>query len=321
MARKQDPRFQILLRILYKLDSGSPVNNSSIMEEFGVSKRTAYRYMQQLIQSGFPIYFDKQRRSYRFVDGYRLSKDNLSVEESLVLALSKMCLSTVDPFLSESLEKLEKRAFRNQTTPPAHIIIKSENLNKNQKDLLRVLHHACSNYRRVVIKYRALYNNEITKRKVDPYYLFYAETEGFWYLRGYCHLREDFRTFALDRIVDLKELDEYFLPVEIDPGEEISRAFGSYIDGEPVEVVLRFDAECKAPVLRRKWHQSQKVKELDDGRVEVSFIVNGFEGIKNWIYRWIPYIEVLKPIELLEEIRDDLERELKRIEGNLRRER
>jgi len=39
---------------------------------------------------------------------------------------------------------------------------------------------------------------EITSRRVDPYGL--VHLEHFWYLAGYCHLREGIRTFRLDRI-------------------------------------------------------------------------------------------------------------------------
>ncbi len=134
--------------------------------------------------------------------------------------------------------------------------------------------------------------------------LFYQEE--FWYLRAYCNESEDLRTFALDKIISLKVLDRHLLPKRINPNEELLSSFGSWIDGEPAEVVLRFDPELKAQVLRKKWHQSQTVDELKDGRFELHFSVKGLGGIKKWIYQWIPYAEAVEPKELRKEILSEL---------------
>lgn len=73
-----------------------------------------------------------------------------------------------------------------------------------------------------------------------------------------------------------------------------------------------FDEEIKSRVLRKKWHQSQKEKELKDGRLEVKFTVKGTGGIKQWIYRWLPYVEVVEPKELKEEIKSELKEAMKK---------
>ena len=54
-------------------------------------------------------------------------------------------------------------------------------------------------------------------------------------------------------------------------------------------------------------------KEIKNGRVELTFAVNDLEGIKQWIYRWIPYVEVVEPIELREEVRYELKEATKDI--------
>jgi predicted DNA-binding transcriptional regulator YafY len=125
-------------------------------------------------------------------------------------------------------------------------------------------------------------------------------------------LREDLRTFALDRILSIKVLKEHFIPKGISSDDELSGAFGNIVDGEQVEVVLRFDAEIKPYVLRKKWHESQKDKELNDGTIEMRFVVNGIEEIKQWIYRWLPYIEIVEPKELREEVRNELKEAVER---------
>jgi predicted DNA-binding transcriptional regulator YafY len=166
------------------------------------------------------------------------------------------------------------------------------------------------NFQRLKMTYRSLYSDQKTKRKVDPYYIFFEE--DFWYLRGYCHLREEPRTFALDRVISLKVLEEHFIPRNSAPEEELSGSFGPVVDGEPVEVVLRFDEECKPYLQRKKWHQSQRERELKDGRLELRFSVNGLEGIARWIYRWLPYVEVVSPKELRKRVKEELETTIKK---------
>src|SRR5690606_12846416 len=61
---------------------------------------------------------------------------------------------------------------------------------------------AIDQQRRIEISYRSSDamgsdTSQITRRQVDPYGL---ARLGPWYLVGYCHLREDMRTFRVDRI-------------------------------------------------------------------------------------------------------------------------
>ncbi len=51
---------------------------------------------------------------------------------------------------------------------------------------------------------------------------------------------------------------------------------------------------------------------MADGRLEVRFVVNGLLGIGQWIYRWLPYVEIVAPKELREDLRADLASALKR---------
>jgi len=279
------------------------------MNDLEIGERTAYRYMQTL-QAAFPIAYDRKKGSYVFSEDYSLGKPNVSVEETLALALSKKLMKSFGEKLEQSINSIENKLSIKKTDIPKHIILSAQEIPAPVRTNLDTIHQAIGNFQRLEIVYKPLYSDEETSRKVDPYYLFYED--GFWYLRGYCHLREDFRTFALDRIMSLKVLHKHFLPKKISPEDELSGSFGNIVDGEPVEVVLRFDADTKPYVLRRKWHLSQEEKELEDGRLEIRFTVNGLEGIRPWIYRWIPYVEVVEPEELRDVMRDELEMAIKK---------
>jgi predicted DNA-binding transcriptional regulator YafY len=306
ISKAMSYKFDSLITILRKLDNKEKITVHSLMNDLEVAERTAYRYIQTLQVAGFPIVYDRNKESYMFSENYKLSKPDLTVEETLAFALAKKLLGNFGTGMEESLKSIEQKLSVKEPALPQHIVLKAEKLSPIVEGYLGAIYQAIKNFQRIKLNYQALHSDEKTERKVDPYYLFFQD--DFWHLRGYCHLREELRTFALDRITSLKTLKEYFIPKGISSEDELSGAFGNILDGEPVLVVLRFDAEIKAHVLRKKWHQSQKENELNDGRIEMRFEVNGIEGIKQWIYKWIPYVEVIEPKELKEEIRIELKK-------------
>lgn len=302
-------KFDSLITILRKLDSREQVTVNSLMDDLEISQRTTFRYIQTLQIAGYPIVFDRKKNSYAFSEEYSLRKPNLSIEETLAFALAKKLLGNFGAGMEQSLKKIEDKISTKSASLPKHIVLSGTALPPETEQYLGIIHGAITNFQKIEIKYNALHSKAKSQRKIDPCYLFF--NEGFWYMRGYCHTDKALRTFALDRITALKVLDEHFLPKKVLPEDELSASFGTWLDGEPVEVVLIFDEEVKERVLRKKWHESQKEKELKDNRIELRFRVNGIEGIKQWIYRWIPYVEVLKPKELRDGMKEDLRKNFK----------
>ena len=303
-------KFDSLMLILNKLDRNETVTVHSLMDDLEVSQRSVHRYLLTLEVAGFPVHYDKKKGTYLFYEGYSLRKPNFSIEERLAFALAKEAMKDYGTGMEESLESLEKKLSFKQPDSGDQVILKPKKPSSLVKGYLGRIYEAITNFQSIEIVYKALYSDKVTTRKVDPYYVFFPE--GFWTLRAYCHLRGGLRTFALDRMISLKVLNEHFPPRNMSPEEELASSFGVWIDGDPVEVVLRFDKDFKRYIQRKKWHQSQKDKHLKDGRLEVSFKINGLEGIKYWIYRWIPNVEVVAPKELKDMIHNDLKKALKK---------
>lgn len=303
-------KFGSLMKILNMLDSGKKVTVHSLMDDLEISERSVHRYLNTL-QTGFPFYYDRKKGSYCFDEGYSLRKPDISVEESLALALAKKVLKNFGTGVEKGLQGIEEKLSTKKEGVPQHIILKADELSSSVKNHLDMLHQAIVNYKTIELTYKGIYSSRESVRYLDPYYLFFHD--DIWYLRGYCHLKNDVRTFALDRIISVRTLNKNFIPKDISPEDDLSGAFGPVVSGKPVEVVLRFDAEIKPFVIRKKWHQSQKVKELKNGSIEVRFRVNGIEGIKTWIYRWLPHVEVVAPKKLKEIIRAELRTATKKI--------
>ncbi|HEO65747.1 MAG TPA: WYL domain-containing transcriptional regulator [Spirochaetes bacterium] len=300
--------FDYLLEILKRIDANETVSVSSLTKEFAVSKDTIYDYISTLKEADFPIIYDRAKASYVFEGDFSFSRPNLSKEEWLTLALAKNMMEQLSPVMVQNITKIEEKLSGGQAKLPKHINLSANVNNYSQRDYLGILHQKITQFERINIIYQALMNDKIKERKIDPYYLYF--NDGFWYLRGFCHLVEDMRTFALDRILSLKGLNEHFTPKILEPEDEISGSFGAIVDGELVDVVLRFDKPCQSYVTRKKWHPSQSAKVLKNGLLELGFTVKGTLEIKYWLYRWLPHVEVISPLSLREEVQEELKRSL-----------
>jgi predicted DNA-binding transcriptional regulator YafY len=302
-------KFEAMMIILNQIDSGVKVTIASLKEELGVSERTVHRYLDTLQASGYPLYYDRTRERYLFPEGYSLKKPGFDAEEFLAFALARKVLKGFGTEFEERLARIEDKIGNRGADPNPRILVR-QGATLRGTDHLERLNRAALQFQRVEVSYRALSSGSETRRKAEPDYLFYQE--GLWYLRAYCCLREDFRTFALDRLESLQVLEEHFVPRQRSGDEELALSFGSFLDGEPTDVILIFDPEIKEYIRRHRWHPSQEEIALKDGRLEVRFRVKGLEGISRWIYRWLPQVEVVAPQALREKTAVDLQKALAR---------
>jgi predicted DNA-binding transcriptional regulator YafY len=183
-------KFDSLMRILNILDRREKVTIPSLMDDLSISERSAYRYTSTLKDAGFPIIYDKEKDTYAFDQGYSLSKPGLTMEETLAFSLAKKLLGSFGPGMENTLSEIQNKLSIKKDEPFQHILRGPEELPAKVGPYFVSGHQAARNCQRIELVYKALYSDEVTKRKVDPYYFFVQE--NFWYFRGYCHLRKDF---------------------------------------------------------------------------------------------------------------------------------
>jgi len=148
-------------------------------------------------------------------------------------------------------------------------------------------------------------------REVDPYGLVFHE--GAFYLIGYCHLRNEVRTFLVDRVRSAKNTGRVFtLPPDFSAAEHFKNAWGILKGKVLVTVRARFDAAV-APVIREgRWHPSQKMADGPGGSVILTVQVAGWEEIRRWLLGFGGLVEVLEPEELRQSIAEEARRMLSR---------
>jgi predicted DNA-binding transcriptional regulator YafY len=123
----------------------------------------------------------------------------------------------------------------------------------------------------VRLDYYSMQRGEQRTREVDPYHV--TLFNGGLYLVGYCHVRKAVRIFAMERIRAPDVMRTRFtMPAGFDVQEYLKDAWG-IVHGELVMVKVIFARSVARYIKERLWQPSQKVRQLDDGGVEITLRV------------------------------------------------
>lgn len=206
-----------MLSILWLLKTRKQLTAKEIAEELEISIRTVYRYIDALSASGVPIIADAGHNG-----GYSLLNEfteaplffNLDEQKALVHA-AKFAIDAGYPFsetLDEAISKLkiytneEQLNYINRHLRGFEVI--HPTIETSLKTILQALEIAVAESYQLVIVYQKDGGIEPQSRHIDPYGLVYWK--GKWYTVAYCHLREEIRSFRIDRIQSLSRTDKTF---------------------------------------------------------------------------------------------------------------
>jgi predicted DNA-binding transcriptional regulator YafY len=242
-------------------------------DQLGRHPRTVYRDLEALQIAGFPIYTDTH-----FHDSLE------SLFKKVKATLPKKSLGYLD-----------------QIEQVLHAGLKPYKEYGKFREIINQVNEAALEKRRLEILYYAMSQRKRTKRKVDPYRIWFFN--GTFYLIGYCHLRKQIRTFALDRIRMLSPTEDTFAVPEDFKLEDFLRSSFGVFQGKPRKVKIRFAQEVAGYIQEKVWHESQKIRPQKDGSILFEAEVAGTDEIKYWIMTWGAKAEVLEPASLREEIR------------------
>ena len=130
-----------------------------------------------------------------------------------------------------------------------------------------------------------------------------------WYVDGYCHLREDLRSFAVDaiRAAELRETRAKEIPAtELD--EHLGSGYGIFAGREVQWAKLRFTAEAARWVSAQVWHPRQRAKLEADGSYVLEIPYSHERELVMEILKYGADVEVLAPDSLRSRVAEDLKR-------------
>jgi predicted DNA-binding transcriptional regulator YafY len=215
-------RISRLTAILTQLQSKRILTSTTLAEKFDVSVRTIYRDVKVLERAGVPIYM-KDGKGYSLMEGYRIPPVMFTEDEAnALITIEQVAMKSSDSSLitaySGAINKI--KAVLSYTTKDKvellenRIAVSPAIPNSITSNSLTVIQNALTSFKVLDITYKSVSKNEITKRSIEPFALYYTLQEN-WSLIAYCRLRQDYRMFNLDKIITVTQIDTSFKPHEL----------------------------------------------------------------------------------------------------------
>lgn len=277
----------------------------NLVERLEFSERTIYRDLATLNAAGVPITYDRHTEGYRLLPGFFLPPVNITLPELLSLSIAAETLSA-SPFqrtMADIVDKLlngissENRLALRRFTKKFAVQMSKPTQSAEQREIFATLNEAIINNRRVAVCYCAP-GAKPTKRQIDPYGLAFRNSA--WYLVGLCHLRNEVRTFRVNRFREVVLRPERFtVPGDFSMADYFGGSWGAFRD-KSVRIRVKFDKEVARFFKETKYHPTQKITTQPDGSIIFEAEAGGFDEISSWILSWGEFAEVLEPKELRE---------------------
>ena len=282
-----------------------------IREHFEVSRRTAER-MKAVLFDMYPDRIETVERSdkkkyWRFAKGtmntlITFSSDDFANLESLKkLSNDDNQIKQLDEVIAKVKALTPQKNMRALDTD-IEAILESEGYAVKQYSRVKADVKYLEIIREALISFKKLsftYNRKVT---VEPYGIIVGDK---YYLLAKDNKK--LKLYIINKIKNLKLLDEYFeRDVDFNLQEYCNNSFGIYQE-EPYNVVLEFDKSVKEDILNYHFHPTQKIKELDNGNIEVKFKSGGKLAMCYEFFKWGTSVKIKKPTELREYYRDYLQ--------------
>lgn len=290
---------------------------SELADMLEVDKKTIYRYMDSLNMASIPVRAKKGRYGGFYIgDEYYMKQPALTNDEVQALLLSSEILSKENGFIyAEELKKAVSRIINSSLNTQKELSNIKETMDfqvskigsfEDLEGKISKLNYAMQNNLSIKISYFSMSKNGQTTRVVDPYSLTFRK--GFWYLIGYCHLREEIRIFKVLRIKSIRVTEAKFKkPKSFSVKEYMKNSWNIY-RGEDTEVKIIFNKEIAPFIKETDWHENQKIEDLPNGEIAFTVFVNGTNEIKSWIMGFGDKVKVMEPASLKDEIKKEIKK-------------
>jgi predicted DNA-binding transcriptional regulator YafY len=293
-----------LLYILSLLRTSHRLRARDLARKCDVTERTIYRDITSISAANIPIYFDG---GYKLLHNGFLPPANLtSYETEFILGLLKSPILAKSKISQDTIKRIaNKITLREAPALDADIIsIGSTDTEKpGGHKFAPLIEGAIRNRHLIKISYLSL-KGEKTTRKIAPYAICFRHHA--WYLIGFCHLRNEVRTFRIGRIDSIELSREQFeRPANFSVEDYFGASLGVY-RGTLTAFKVLFRGEAAVSIRSSQHHPSERITQQQDGSLIYEAELSGVEEFVRWILGYGPNAEILEPLNAREAIKSIL---------------
>lgn len=310
-------RISDLMHLIFLMSSRfDGVTVLDIQQEFNVSRRTAER-MRDAIMNILPqvdeIETNDRQKHWGFIDFSTSHLVSFTPEE--IASLEKLKTSQDDATNNDIKQITTKiKALSNKKrdlNESVELLLQSEGLAVKQSPnfkidlgVLSIIREGIKSGRKI----RAKYNDK--EKLLSPLGIIYGS-------KVYLVAKEEDKGdnpyhYKMHILKDVTLTDIPFDKKDFDLKAFSEQSFGIY-QGEVFNVKLEFKKEVAEDVLNYNFHPTQKMKQLENGNVVVTFKASGDLHILWHIFTWGNNVKILAPASLKKEYKEYLQEVLKEL--------
>ncbi|MCD9143401.1 helix-turn-helix transcriptional regulator [Streptomyces albireticuli] len=222
----------------------------------------------------------------------------LAADEATALLVAARAVATL-PGLRESDRQALVRATAKIETAAGDTAAASSRLSvtfESEGGVFADVDRAIAERRRVWLRYYSPARDELTEREVDPIRLFAV---GHTYVEAWCRLSEARRTFRLDRVAEIRLLDERSDPPPVEP-RDLSEGLVQPAAEDP-EVVVEVGPGGRWVA---EYYPHDSAEELPDGGLRITLRTPDPASLRRLALRLGRDGRIVTPPELAESARD-----------------
>lgn len=292
-----------VLAVLELLQSHPRLPGPELARRVGVDTRTLRRYIAHLLELGVPVQAERGRDGgYGLRPGHKLPPMMFTADEAMALALGlraarELGLNGILPAISSTQAKLERVmpvALRKRIGDVNEVVALdlAQASGPGARSELLALSAAAKAQQRVRLRYRSRDEAE-TERELDVYGLGFRG--GAWYAVGHCHLRQDLRSFRLDRVLSVEALPASFgRPDGFDVLGYLARSIATLPRSHAVQALLDTDLASAQRAVRPEIGVLAAVK----GGVQLLAQADDLEAMARELGRLPFAFKIIKPMAL-----------------------
>ena len=289
-----------LFEIVYILLNKKSITANQLAAHFEVSKRTILRDIETLTIAGIPIYTSKGKGGgISILDNFVLNKTTISDEEQnqILIALQSLA-STRHLDANDVLSKLSV-LFEKTDTKWIEVDFSRWGNTEPDQQKFEMLKKAVIKKLPVSFTYPSSYG-EITNRTVYPLKLVFKSKA--WYIQAYCLLKKDYRTFKINRMLQMAVLPESFAgqdfsPPPVDADDTSSNAL--------VHLKLWFSADVAYRVYDE--FDPKNVLKNEDGSFSVTIDLPDDYWLYGFLLSFGTAVRVIEPQSVKDSLLDQIE--------------
>lgn len=272
-----------------------------------------------------PLEYFPEFKGYQYTDeSFELNLPGIYHSPDTILALissqkmlEQMQLDLLDTHLKNLKEELANYLKRKKIQSNQLHRIRILPINARISNTLHFQQIASALLQRylLTITYHARGDDLTTTRVISPQRL--AHYKDNWYLDAWCHLRNQMRTFALDRIRKLEtSIDQCMDIPEHTLDKYLASSYGIFAGDALNKAILVFSQTRARWVADETWHPQQVGQWLPNGQYKLEIPYSDQRELLMDIMRHLPEVEVIYPLELKQTLIQHLEQSLKQHEIN-----